>query len=109
MAVVKSFACDLCGAAVDKLAVRIARVGMVEDRPEDCDRLDIGPECYGEGGDTIASVIRAWMKVRAERPPEYEDAPLPGWIPLDPDGLPPETYPAWRKHELARREAVNGG
>ena|SRR5258706_620201 len=29
------------------------------------------------------------------------DAPNP-WIPLDPDGLPPRTYPFWRKAESER-------
>lgn len=28
------------------------------------------------------------------------------WIPLDPDGLPPETYPQWRRDEIARRAAA---
>ncbi len=26
------------------------------------------------------------------------------WIPADPHGLPPETYPSWRRIEIARRE-----
>ena len=25
------------------------------------------------------------------------------WVPLDRDGLPPRTYPAWRKQEIERR------
>lgn len=28
------------------------------------------------------------------------------WIPLDRDGLPPESYPAWRAQEHAKREAA---
>lgn len=39
------YTCDGCGefAAEDKITV--VRVGTIEDRPEDCERLDIGPEC----------------------------------------------------------------
>ena len=31
-------------------------------------------------------------------------APGSPWIPLDPDGLPPATYPSWRAQEQARKE-----
>lgn len=29
------------------------------------------------------------------------------WIPADPDGLPPRTYPQWRRQEAERRLVVN--
>lgn len=38
---------------------------------------------------------------------EVADLPLRSpWIPLDPDGLPPETYPQWRRDEIARQAAA---
>lgn len=86
MAVVKSMRCDVCGAEVDRLAARIMRVGTVEDRPEACTRLDIGPECYGEGGGSIADVIRAWIRRSAEDEPLSLDPPR---IPLEAIGGQP--------------------
>ena len=39
------YQCDGCGeyAAAEKITV--VRIGTIEDRPEDCERLDVGPEC----------------------------------------------------------------
>jgi len=43
-------------------------------------------------------------KARAiRRDPEYANAPASPWVPLDPDGLPPATYPSWRAQEQRRR------
>jgi hypothetical protein len=47
VAVEKVYKCDLCGEFVHKDAVRVARVGVLADRPEDCDRVDTGPCCWG--------------------------------------------------------------
>jgi hypothetical protein len=33
--------------------------------------------------------------------------PANPWIPLDPDGLPPRTYPLWRKQETERRRKLD--
>lgn len=41
------YRCDSCGEYVAREQVIVLRVGMVEDRPEDCERIDIGPECLG--------------------------------------------------------------
>ena len=45
MAVKKVFTCDLCGAAVPRELLVVARVGTPDDRPEDATRVDAGPEC----------------------------------------------------------------
>lgn len=45
MAVEKVYKCDLCGEYVHKQNVAVVRVGTIEDRPEACTRLEVGPEC----------------------------------------------------------------
>ena len=47
MAVVRvvQYKCDSCGEYAAKENLTVLRVGTVEDRPEDCERLDIGQEC----------------------------------------------------------------
>lgn len=45
MAVEKVYKCDLCGEFVPQGKLRVLRVGLVEDRPEICERIDVGPEC----------------------------------------------------------------
>ncbi len=50
-------------------------------------------------GDKIYHPADVWIICKAELPPDP-------WIPLDPDGLPPETYPQWRRDEIRRRAAA---
>ena len=47
MAVVRivQYKCDACGEYVSQQDVTVVRVGTVDDRPEDCERLDIGGAC----------------------------------------------------------------
>ena len=52
----------------------------------------------------IAYSLRA-RAAAIRRDPEYAaTADGSPWIPLDPDGLPPATYPSWRAQEEARKE-----
>ena len=41
------YRCDGCGEYVARDTVTVVRVGTPDDRPEDCERLDIGHECLG--------------------------------------------------------------
>jgi len=54
--------CDLCGeyAAEDTLAV--IRVGDTSDRPEDCDRVDVGPCCQDK---PMSAVIHYVSNIRS--------------------------------------------
>jgi hypothetical protein len=63
MAVEKVYRCDLCGKSVPRDLLRVARVGTPDDRPEDCERIDIGPEC---GGRPVEDMIAAYEKLRAD-------------------------------------------
>lgn len=45
MAIEKVFRCDLDGNETPRDAVTIVRVGTLADRPEDCERFELGPCC----------------------------------------------------------------
>jgi hypothetical protein len=55
------YRCDLCGEYVEKEHVQVMRVGRLDDRPEDCDRLDIGPECEGR---PVRDAFRRGVRMR---------------------------------------------
>lgn len=61
MAVEKVFRCDVTGEMVAKDDVIVVRVGTLADRPDGCDRLDIGPAAHDY---PIADLIAVWRKVR---------------------------------------------
>ena len=46
MAVEQAYRCDLCGEYVHRDALRKLAVRNISDRPEDGDRVDVGPCCY---------------------------------------------------------------
>jgi hypothetical protein len=46
VAVEKVYKCDLCGTAAQRGELAVARVGTADDRPEDAQRVDIGPCCH---------------------------------------------------------------
>jgi hypothetical protein len=39
------YRCDLCGEYTAADAVKVVRVGELDDRPEACERFEVGPEC----------------------------------------------------------------
>jgi hypothetical protein len=47
VAVEKVYKCDLCGEFTARETLMVVRVGMPDDRPEDAERIDVGPECRG--------------------------------------------------------------
>jgi hypothetical protein len=61
MAVEKSFKCDVCGEFIRRDQVAVVRVGTLEDRPEACDRLDVGPCCHAR---PVSDLLAAWRRVR---------------------------------------------
>lgn len=72
MAVRRKIECDLCGAAVPEADVIVMRVGTIADRPDGCTRVDVGPECYGNGPDgrSLAALVRFWREVNGDGEPE---------------------------------------
>ncbi len=60
MAVEKVYKCDLCGTAVPRSELVVARVGTPDDRPEDCERIDLGPECASR---PIAGLIAKYKEM----------------------------------------------
>jgi len=59
MAVEKVYTCDLCGQFVKKADLRLLSFGLLSDRPEDYDRLDIGPECHDR---PAADLLKLWYE-----------------------------------------------
>lgn len=57
----KRWKCDLCGEFIRKDTVKVIRIGTLEDRPEDGERFDIGPECEQR---PIADLIARYAEVR---------------------------------------------
>jgi hypothetical protein len=51
-------------------------------------------------GRALYDLDEAEQLLKAKPPPNP-------WIPLDPDGLPPRTYPYWRKETEQRRKIDN--
>jgi hypothetical protein len=42
---ITEYRCDLCGEYIAESEVTVVRVGTLEDRPEACERFEVGPEC----------------------------------------------------------------
>jgi hypothetical protein len=61
MAVEKVYKCDLCGEFVQHHDLKVIRVGLLEDRPEDAERLDIGPECHSR---LIGELVAKYAELR---------------------------------------------
>jgi hypothetical protein len=82
----------------------LSRAGLIERGRQFNHRSEpsqIGPLCASCHGYWPCDAMRAMMELDV-----LVDALVGGpnpWIPADPDGLPPETYPAWRRQEMARR------
>lgn len=63
MAVEKVYKCDLCGEHVARDALRRLSVRTLDDRPEDGDNVDVGPECRGQ---PVGYVIDHGTELRRE-------------------------------------------
>lgn len=61
MAVEKNFRCDLCREVIRKDQVKVMRVETLEDRPDGCERLDIGPCCEAR---PIADLLARYAEER---------------------------------------------
>lgn len=63
MAVEKVFTDDLSGQLVSKGALLVFRVGLHSDRPEDCERIDVGPASLTR---PISELVTLFREKRAE-------------------------------------------
>jgi hypothetical protein len=63
VAVEKVFTDDLSGEPIPREDVLIIRVGTLADRPEDCERFDIGPASFTR---SIAELVTAFTILRKE-------------------------------------------
>jgi hypothetical protein len=63
VAVEKVFRDDLTGEYVPKGSLMVFRVGLLSDRPEDCERIDIGP---GSHGRPISELVTLFGERRQE-------------------------------------------
>jgi hypothetical protein len=61
MAIEKVYVCDLCGEPVQRAELAVARVGTPDDRPEDAERIDVGPECHAR---PIGDLLTVFGKIR---------------------------------------------
>jgi hypothetical protein len=61
VAVEKMFRDDVTGEMIAKGDVIVIRIGTLADRPDACDRLDIGPAAHDY---PIADLIAKWREIR---------------------------------------------
>ena len=75
MAVTRRYECDLDGTELHPDAVLVIRAGTVANRPDECERFDIGPCCYGSGPLNVIHNMMAGR--RAEAGQDKHGNPVP--------------------------------
>lgn len=74
MAVEKAFRCDLNGEYVARHALVVLRVGTPDQRPDECQRVDVCPDCHDQ---PVSAVVAAAERLAAkdEEPPIFPPPP----------------------------------